>query len=222
MPDIFVDNQNEKRSNEPIQGSGVSLSAQQEHLGNKPSLFTSYCPNPIGVRIEKTDPDEKIVLFIRRHFITNLQWISVGSIFIVLPLFLVIFPNLIGSINSILPLRFFIIFLIFYYLIIIGYLLLNFISWFYNVGILTTKKIIDVDFNDLLSRNIASALIQDIKDVDFEESGLLSNFFDYGNVHMQTETEKQNFEFLQIPHPAKVADTLLDLISQARKSDNSN
>ena len=75
---------------------------------------------------------------------------------------------------------------------------------------------IDVDTSHISQKNIASTGIGDIVDVEYSQTGFFSGIFHYGNVHMQTEGVKPNFEFLGIPNPAKAADIILDLMRGER------
>lgn len=90
-------------------------------------------------------------------------------------------------------------------------MLTNFVTWFYNVGIVTTKQIIDIDFDDIMYREVAKVHIQDIIDAEYHQGGFLHSFFNYGDVFVQTEGLKPNFEFLSIPKPDNTTDIIIDL-----------
>lgn len=222
MPDVFTGNNQSKKTN--------SESAAKEKLhpvtllnrpASKPHLFSTFCPNPIGVTFETQEPDEKIILLLRRHFITNLRWIVAGAFFLILPLLLLPlilsddFFNILVSI----PDSYVLVVTLLYYLVVIGYILTQFATWFYQVGIITHERVIDVDFNTLLSRSIAYTEIEGIVDVEVLQGGFLQGLFNYGTVDVQTEGIEANFEFTNIPEPTAVADTLSDLMRETRKRD---
>src|SRR5690242_6092852 len=57
----------------------------------KMHIFTSYCELPPGVTFENQDANEKILLFLRRSFITNLGWLIFSVILFLLPFGIMLF-----------------------------------------------------------------------------------------------------------------------------------
>ncbi len=210
MPDVFV-------SDEPAEKSQIIPNKVQRIMNGQSKLlpyFASYCKLPEGISFENQEANEVVIIFLRRHFITNARWISIGIFLLLIPLFIFSLASLV-AINLFLPFNYLFIVTLFYYMIVIGYIFNNFITWFYNFGIITTEQIIDLDFNDIMYRTVAKARIQDVVDVEFEQGGFLHSFFDYGNVFIQTEGVKPNFEFQAVPFPDKVTDVILDLKQKA-------
>jgi hypothetical protein len=175
------------------------------------SFFHAYCSMPHNVTFANQEPGEQVVLLLRAHFITNVSWITIEVLLSFVPLLLFLIVHFSGISLAVIPQRFMLIFLIFYYLIIFGYGLLNFITWFYNVGIITRKRVIDIDFTDIMSRNVAESRISDVVDAEFNQGGILHSFLDFGDVFVQTEGLKPNFDFNDVPHPSSVVDLVLDL-----------
>jgi len=161
------------------------------------------------------EPSEKIILFLRRHFITNANWIGISLILLVLPVGLPIVAEYFSDYFLLIPVPFVIILIGFYYLIVIGYAYLQFVSWFYNVGIITNKQLVDVDFADIMYRDISKVRIEDVIDAEFSQGALLDSIFDFGDVNIQTEGIKANFEFEDIPNPDKATDIILELKEKA-------
>ena len=104
-----------------------------------------------------------------------------------------------------------------YYLLVFGYAFVSFITWFYNVGILTKKRLVDIDFSDIMYKNVATARLIDIVDVEYTQGGFLHSFFDYGDVFVQTEGIKPNFEFHAVPHPSIVVNMILIRMGRKEK-----
>ncbi len=206
MPDVFIsddDNQNQE-----VKAPNTNkLSTSEKPL----PFFTSFCEKPNGIEFINQEKDEKIVLFLRRHFIKNIPWISTGIILMVLPILLIVPFNTLDPIRTVIPIRFITIFIIFYYLIIVGFMYLSFITWFYNVGIISTKQVIDIDFTDIMYREVAKVRIEDVIDAEYTQGGFLHSFFNYGNTFIQTEGVKPNFEFHSIPNPDKATDIIMDI-----------
>ncbi len=182
----------------------------------KVALLSTFTRFPRDIRFQNQETGEDVHLFLRRHFITNLSWITTSLALAFVPaLALFLLPLLETLPFSISPL--YVIFtLLFYYLIVFGFTFINFVTWFYHVGIVTNLRVLDIDVTHISSKNVAATNISDIVDVEYHQSGFLSNLFDYGNVNLQTEGLKPNFEFNSVPHPAKAADIISDLIAGRR------
>lgn len=213
MPDVFVS----EEVKTPINSKPVQLNATELKESKHLSFFSSFCPNPTGITFKNQEPDEKIALFLRRHFIKNINWILICIALALLPIFFLFPISLFKDFQNIIPINFGIIFLLFYYLLVFSFAYVNFVTWFYNAGIITNKQIIDIDFTDIMYREVAKAGIKDVIDVEFKQGGFMGSFFDYGDVFVQTEGIKPNFEFHSIPRPNRATDILIDLKGQYKK-----
>lgn len=179
------------------------------HTHPKPmGLFAAFAKQPKGVIFVNQEPDEAILLFLRRHFITNIPWILATLILCFLPPVILFFLSLIAFSP---PPGITIVLIGFYYLIVSTYAFSHFISWFYNIGIVTQKRIIDLDSLNILAHNTTTANFDEIVDVTFHQRGFFQSTFDYGNIHIQTEAMKTNFEFDATPKPTEVTDIISDL-----------
>ncbi len=102
----------------------------------------------------------------------------------------------------------------FYYVITIGYALTELLNWFYNIGIVTKTRLIDIDYSHVTHKSIAITRIGDIVDAEYKQGGFLGNIFNYGDIFIQTEGLKPNFEFPSVPQPAEIIDIIIDLKSK--------
>lgn len=216
MPDIFVEPETHAHHTQPqpvnpeadaIQSVDKLLHDTLHSVG----IFSAFCIRPKGLKFVNQESDEIILLFLRRHFVTNVPWILATLLLSLIPLlflaislipnftFMAIPPNLIIVLTG------------FYYLIVLSYAFDKFVSWFYNIGIVTQKRIIDIDSTNILSHNTAAANFNEIVDVKFTQRGFLQSFFNYGDIHLQTEAIHANFEFDAAPQPTKVSDIISDL-----------
>lgn len=212
MPDIFVDKkQEQEKKPKKLSDTPNSIHTLMQKEEAPMGLFSAYCLRPKGVSFANQEPDEKILLFLRRHVITNVPWIISTLFFFTLPpLFFLTAP--LANINtSIVPSGILFSITSFYYLVIVGYAFSNFVSWFYNIGIVTQKRIMDLDSTNILSHNSATANFNEIVDVKFTQRGFFQSFFNYGDLHIQTEAIHANFEFLAAPNPTEVSDIISDL-----------
>lgn len=175
-------------------------------------LFATFIERPSDIHFKGQHSEEEIVLLLRRHWITNVGWLLISFILLILPIIGIPFVNIADLIPLNIPLRFILVGFAFWYLGTFGYIILNFLFWFYNVNIVTTERIIDVDFIYLLYNEISSTVISKIEDVTYNRGGLIRSIFDYGNVFVQTAGTIPNIEFLSVPKPAAVSRIITRLL----------
>lgn len=206
MPDIFI---NSSQKNEEIKTTKTVVPKVEP--SNPPGFFTAYCPNPKGVHFANQETDEHIILFLRRHFITNVPWLFYSLVFLAIPPLLVALINFSNISLFALSPQFIFAITGLYYLLVLNYAFSKFITWFYHVGIVTPKRLLDLDVDNILHYHLAETAIADVVDVSYSQKGVFQSFFKYGDVPIQTEALKANFEFEKSPHPAIVADIITDL-----------
>lgn len=220
MPDIFTRQKKKPTEVRPLQAknqTGKESQAQSEPTktgGNTLGPLTTFCEKPTNVALEGQDHDEKIIYFLRRDFITNAGWIFNTIIFSFLPV--LVFPLLrIANIDlNFLPARFNLILAFFYYLLLAGYALANYLTWFYTIGIVTNKKVHDIDFQNLSSIHVGTVNLVDTSDAKYKQQGFFQSFFDYGDIIITIEATKEQFIFDKTPRPAEITDRLSDLIGE--------
>lgn len=220
MPNIFESQDYEKETaNVKLKKGSKRKDAKKEKLansfkgskkhktpGHSHSPLVSYSYYPDNVKFVNEDPEEKIILLLRKHPITNIKWILIAFLMIIAPSFLPIF-----NFFSLLPFEFQLIFVLIWYLITTAFILEQFLTWFFHVNIITDERIIDVDFITLLYREISEANIDQIQDVTVEVGGALRTFLHFGDVLIQTAAEVPKIRFESVPQPDKVARVLREL-----------
>src|ERR1035437_4353957 len=212
MPDIFIA---EPKTETPVQNESISLISDQEApLQNPVHLFSAFKKDPDGVDFSDKDDQEKIILFIRRSFITNIRWIFFGSVLLIVPVFIALglrfFPNPLPF----LPNKFYLLLIAFYYLVVATYWFINFISWYFNISLVTDRRVIDIDFSSLVYKDVAATKISLVQDVSFSQIGAIRTFFDYGDVLVQTAGTLDNFIFESAPQPENIVHITEDLIGR--------
>ncbi len=173
-------------------------------------MFSAYVENPDVCRFEGQDVDEKILLLLSAHPITNLKWIIPALLLFIAPFFI---PKVLSFLNfdiSFIPVTFGVVFLIINYLLVLIIIFEGFLHWYFNVYIVTDKNIVDIDFHSLLFKNIDVAPLRNIEDTSSSMSGILSSIFHYGHVSIQTAGATKNIELDDVPRPHHVADFILD------------
>lgn len=185
------------------------ISSSRQHM----NILSSFCQNPLDIRFQTQKPHETIILFLRSHFITNLSWILITIALIVLPIIIAtLLSNFrLGFFSSPSANLFTIVFTLFYYLLVFSYVFISFLHWFYNVFIVTSERVVDIDYSDVVVHNIAVAFLSHIQDVNYTQSGFIATFFNYGDLFVQTAGNEKNFEAYSIPKPRQATHIIGDL-----------
>jgi uncharacterized membrane protein YdbT with pleckstrin-like domain len=199
MPDVFVSEQKNLKAKKVAK-------EVHSHQFHSHSPLASYCYFPSNIRFVAKDSNERIVLFLRRHPITNLGWILISILMFSAPMVLSSFPLL-----SFLPENFQFVAVLGWYMISIAFAFESFLNWFFSVYIVTDERIFDVDFINLIYREISEANIDQIQDVTTRMGGVIRTMFNYGDVYIQTASEIPRIEFEAVPHPDQVAKILREL-----------
>ncbi|NMB56861.1 PH domain-containing protein [Candidatus Beckwithbacteria bacterium] len=162
---------------------------------------------PQKISFENQDQKEEIIIFLRRHIITNLGWILFSLLFCLAPVVFIYMPMI-----KMMPSNFQFIMFVLWYLFVLAFILENFLSWFFNVYIVTDERMIDVDFYSLIYKKVSDAKLDKIEDVTYVQGGLLQSFFNYGTVRIQTAGTKGEFEFEDVPKPGLIVKILNELL----------
>lgn len=212
MPDIFIA---EPKSNDtaPIETTPLISSAETPPY-NPVHLFSAFKKDPDGVDFHDKEGEERIILFIRRSFITNIHWIFFGTLFLIIPLILGSILRFFPNPLPFLPHKFYFFLIAFYYLVVATYWFINFISWYFNISLVTDKRVIDIDFSSLVYKDVAATKINLVQDVSFSQIGAIRTFFDYGDVLVQTAGTLDNFIFESAPQPENIVHITEDLIGK--------
>jgi membrane protein YdbS with pleckstrin-like domain len=174
--------------------------------------LASFAAFPREVNFEGQDEGEEIILFIRQH-----PAILIPKIFVVIAMiiFPILFVSLIGysDTNFILGDFFLSVGVIILWIMIVNtYVLVNFFKWFFNVNIITTERIVDIDFTKVFFHTVSETQLERVEDVSHQPVGVWAAFFDFGTVYVQTAGQKREFEFVNVPRPRDIQDTILDLL----------
>jgi len=184
--------------------------------------ISAYMFMPDGIRFETQEPGETIVLLLRKHWLTNLSWLLIAVLIIIIPLFL--FPAIIvGGVNIGQVPKNFISLLIFgWYLMVFSFILVNFLLWYFTVSIVASERIVDIDFINLLNKKFAETRIARVEDVTMRTGGFIRSFFDYGDVFVQTAAKEAVFQFEAVPHPDQVVRIINQLIGKEEEGESSH
>lgn len=181
------------------------------HEHKRPNFFTSLCPYPEGVSFENQKEGEEIILLVRRDFITNVPWILTAILMIIVPLaILPLLPFIFPFLNLSAETR--LVTTLFYYLIVFGFVLINYSLWYFRVGLVTNERLVDVDVHGILARDVAETKLDLVQDVSYTQVGVIRSIFNYGDIFIQTAGNNANFEFDKAPSPARISQIIGSLI----------
>jgi membrane protein YdbS with pleckstrin-like domain len=173
------------------------MAAQPHH----PLAFTGFYLNPQNVGFQNQEQGEKVILLLRQHLVTQIFPLFFILIMIILPFLTIWVINSVVTLSNFINLTasemFFA--LAVWYLIIFGLTFERFLLWYFNVYLVTSERIIDVDFFGIAFKRISECRLAQIQDVTSASSGPVETFFDYGNVYIQTAAENPEFEFHSVP-----------------------
>jgi len=217
MPVLFEAPPTKKQ---PSRKGNSSAQTESTTVKTGTTALTAYFMHPKDIRFETQDADEDVILFMRQHIIVLIPKLIFGICIFFVPLFL--FPILAQFLLSPIeiPGGYIVIGTVFWYVAIFGFILTSFLQWFFNIFIVTNKRIIDIDFLYLLYKKFSEAQIVRIQDISFRTGGIMATMFNYGDVLIQTAGELPNFVFEKIPRPAEVVNTISDLAEKVKGKGN--
>lgn len=173
---------------------------------------------PQGFAFATQDADEEVYVVLRRAVITNFGWVYAVSLYAIIPvvvLFLLQYFNVPAIPN--LPRGYAIVIPLLYYSALFTYALLRFNAWYYNLIIITNKRFITYSFKPLTTYKASETNLDNILDISQSTVGLFPSLFNYGELLVQTASERTKFKIRFVPRPTWVRNILVDL---ARMSKN--
>ena len=183
-----------------------------ENITNEKNPY--FLPFPKGVTFYGKEKDEEVILVLRSHWIKYLPFVAVSLLILFFPfIFALLDPTL--SENTVLFLAFFIPCLT----LSLSIIVYAFIKWFYNVNVITDRRIIDLDFTSVASHSLSEARLEKIEDITHKQLGLVGSLFDVGTVYFQTAGATAEIEFNTITKPRVIQDMLYDLLDSKKKGE---
>ncbi|VVA44450.1 conserved hypothetical protein [Candidatus Roizmanbacteria bacterium] len=182
-----------------------------ENNNKKSSAFYSYIPNP-QTKFDTQEDGENIYLLLRSHPFTQIGWVLSSILFFILLFVFNFFPQSFFNLGQILIIN------LFFIIFILSYIWFNILNWYFNVGIITNKRVIDIDFYAVLYKEITNAQLGRIEDTTVKSGGYIESFFDYGSIFVQTAGTEANVEFINVPHPSDAVQIINKLLSKKHGS----
>jgi len=230
MPDVYVSKEEvsvPKTSPEPMVKKLNNKAEVKEKVKNtiqqvlersgehkRHLMFHSYVVTPEKRFISEQD-DEEVVLLLRAHPITNLRWIILVGLMLVLPQVL----DSTGVVDLV-SVKYVFMGKLAWYLLTLGIAFEKFLNWYYSVFIITNERLVDIDFKNLLYRVVAYANLNHIEEPSMVAGGFIRSIFHYGDVFVATAAEQGNIEGLAVPYPDRVIRIISELSEELEKDRN--
>ena len=179
-------------------------------------LFDAVRVYPEHVDFDGRDSDEQIILFLRQHPIVLIPPLfrSIGIVLLFL-FFSWVFGTLLGPTFNIGALGF--------TLFIAGIgvattnLFYSFFKWYFTVTIITSTRLVDLDFTTVMDSKWSTTVLRAIQDVSYSSPGFINTMFDMADLVILTASHKENFELANLPKARDVQDILMDLVESEKK-----
>lgn len=183
--------------------------------GNNYSILVK----PKGFKFSDCEDYEEILLVLRPHWFTNVKWVLMAVVLFFVPALLgLIFSNSSNIFGvDIFPGAYKFIATLFWYLFVFIFIFENFLSWYFDVYVVTDRRVIDIYFTNLLDKKTSEANIEDIQDVTSRVAGLSQTLLNYGDVRIQTAATVGNISFTKVPNPNRVTDVIQELREEINK-----
>ncbi len=164
--------------------------------------------------------DERIILFLRRHWFIFLMrflliLISIAGLAGIYILFNLLNSNFRES--------------EYYNLVLFGESLATLFIWnfffilwldyYLDAWIVTNERVINIAQRGFFYRDISELKLTKIQDVTSEIIGVIPTILNYGNIYVQTAGQTERFTFNQIPNPNYVKNVIVELQEKERVSE---
>lgn len=184
-----------------------------------------------GVRLASKDIQfanqgrfEEVFIVVRSHWSVNLGWFFRAMSYATFPPF-VYWILTFFQFNQALDFFSFTewnLILLFYYAIVITNTFREYIDWYFDPYFVTNERIVHYDYVPFQRYKIQEAYFDKIENVREVSSGFMANIFGYGDIKINTASEKGEFSFRKVPNPTLIRNIITDLskINQSYKQRN--
>ncbi|MFA4931227.1 MAG: hypothetical protein WC570_05185 [Patescibacteria group bacterium] len=94
-------------------------------------------------------------------------------------------------------------------LVAISYFTHSFLIWWWDVYLLTDRRVINFDQKSIFHHVVSEADLGNIQDTTYEIEGVWQTFFNYGRVRILTASNGQSIVFESVPSPHVVQEMIM-------------
>lgn len=146
--------------------------------------------------------DETVVAIFHKHWISFVKPLAVFVPLFALSLIILYYQSFLGTGFLIMG---YVIFLV-----AISYLMYYFVLWWWDVYILTNKRVINFDQRTLFHKVVSEAELTNIQDTTYEIKGVWQTIFNYGQVNILTASSGDNIIFTDVAAPQLVQEIIIE------------
>lgn len=193
----------------PVNKSKEGVNRQRVYdiiAGKTKTSLSSFIARPKFFTFGAQNEDEEIIAVVRRHWSTNVGWLTITFLLALVPVLLHIIP-----VFTFLTANYQIVSIIFWYLLTFAFAFENFLSWYFNVFIITEERVVDIDFFNILDTKFSEAELNKIQDVTFTRIGISQTMFNYATLLIQTAAETKEIIIPGAPNPEMLTKILQEL-----------
>ena len=88
-------------------------------------------------------------------------------------------------------------------------LFVNWTTYYLDVWVVTNRRIVSIDQRSLFNRDMITARLEKIQDIEVEVSGMLPTLFGYGTLHILTAGQDPDFRIENAAHPYAAKEKIL-------------
>lgn len=169
-------------------------------------------------------PGERVVFYLRRHWIVFARQVAQYSLLAVAPVVLWYFtPTYLPTLwefmwNGALMEAVVRMGASVYYLGLWVFFCNAWTDYYLDVWLVTNERVMSLEQRGLFNRRVSELRLSRVQDVAAHVKGFIHTTLDFGEVHIQTAGEEPNFVFHQVSHPDEVAQKVLHLADDWRHS----
>lgn len=157
--------------------------------------------------------EAKIVLFVHRHWGSFIGQFCLSLVMLAAPIIIsivILTANI--KIGGTYMGHFMVLGFSIYYLIAISVIFIFWISYYYDIYVITEDAIIDITQEGFFGRKISQLSLLRVQDVTSNIKGVLPTLFGFGDVLVETAGEQsQNFLLKAVPNPQEVSAKIMEL-----------
>ena len=162
--------------------------------------------------------DEKVVLFLRRHWVAPLQIIGIFVVLMLLPVAIgfLFYDSIIQLLQNDLIGPAIAIVTIGYVMCVWLFSFIEFTDYYLDTWIVTTERVINIEQKGLFNRVASELQLEAVQDVTSNVEGIMRTMFDYGDVIIQTAGEIKHFHFKEIANPEEIKEKIIHIVDNDR------
>ncbi len=157
--------------------------------------------------------NDNIVIFTRKHIVSLFGTMFLILVMILLPIFVFFVLKTVnhGFLTGHI-LNFIVVAVSIYYLITATFAFTQWVSYYYDIFVVTDDEILDIDQQGIFDRRVTEISLLRIQDVSARVHGFFATFFNYGDVVAESAGENTRTYIIDsVPNPIAIANKILDL-----------